>query len=146
MFSYPYKIYKTIIKGGTHYHVSFLDADGSMQDVEVHRKVYLEFIRSKRRENSQRRWDERYLSAVKFTDNILGNIQPKTPEDAYIGKEKYILLQEVLSELTVKQRRRFILYYGFKFTLEEIAEREGCSKRAIKFSIDGAKEKVVNNL
>ena len=47
-----------------------------------------------------------------------------------------------ISELPEIQKRRLILYYFQGLTYEQIAEMEGCTKRAVKFSVDIAVEKL----
>ena len=45
-------------------------------------------------------------------------------------------LHQAIAKLPEKQRRRLVLYYFGEFTYEQIAEMEGCTKRAVKFSVD----------
>ena len=45
-------------------------------------------------------------------------------------------LHQAIAQLPEKQRRRLVLYYFGEFTYEQIAEMEGCTKRAVKFSVD----------
>ena len=47
-----------------------------------------------------------------------------------------------ISGLPEIQKRRLILYYFQGLTYERIAEMEGCTKRAVKFSVDIAVEKL----
>ena len=55
---------------------------------------------------------------------------------------KYAQLHRAISELPEIQRRRLILYYFQGMTYEQIAGMEGCTKRAVKFSVDIAVEKL----
>ena len=43
------------------------------------------------------------------------------------------------------QRRRLKLYFFDELTYEQIAKLEGCTKRAVKFSVDIAVEKLKKN-
>ena len=45
-------------------------------------------------------------------------------------------LHQAIAQLPEKQRRRLVLYYFGEFTYEQIAGMEGCTKRAVKFSVD----------
>lgn len=45
-------------------------------------------------------------------------------------------LYKAIAQLPEKQRRRLVLYYFGELTYEQIAEMEGCTKRAVKFSVD----------
>ena len=59
--------------------------------------------------------------------------------------EKNILnekLREVISTLPEIQKKRLIKYYFENKTFEQIAKEENCTKRAVKFSIDIALEKI----
>ncbi|WP_347707225.1 RNA polymerase sigma factor [Anaerotruncus colihominis] len=44
-------------------------------------------------------------------------------------------LHRAIARLPEKQRRCLVLYYFGEFTYEQIAEMEGCTKRAVKFSV-----------
>ena len=48
----------------------------------------------------------------------------------------YIRLHAAIGLLPEVQRRRLWLYFFEELTYEEIAVMEGCTKRAVKFSID----------
>ena len=50
------------------------------------------------------------------------------------------LLNSALAEIPDKQRRRFILRHEHRMSLKEIARLEGCSERAVKYSIALAKK------
>ena len=56
-----------------------------------------------------------------------------------INKEK---LRDAIQELPKIQRERLKKYYFENKTFEEIAEEENCTKRAVKFSVDIAIEKI----
>ena len=45
-------------------------------------------------------------------------------------------LHQAIAKLPEKQRRRLVLYYFGEFAYEQIADMEGCTKRAVKFSVD----------
>jgi|GEM_PF-5029548 len=51
-------------------------------------------------------------------------------------------LHRAISVLPEIQKRRLILYYFQGLTFEQIAGMEGCTKRAVKFSVDIAVEKL----
>ena len=54
-------------------------------------------------------------------------------------------LHQAIARLPEKQRRRLVLYYFGEFTYEQIAEMEGCTKRAVKFSVDIALKNLKEN-
>lgn len=58
-------------------------------------------------------------------------------------------IQKALLSLNEIQRRKFVMYYIDEMTYEQIAKIEGCTKRAIKFSVDAARmnlQKMLKNL
>ena len=145
----PYTLRTEIVEGITHYYVSFADGQAIPRETKVSRPVYLEFCRFVKRERNLRRSDERHIEQSDLTDETLYNraLQPpKSVEDAAIDDIRDEQLRQVIAELPETQRRRFILYHEFGLTYEQIAEMEGCTKRAIKFSVDLAEEKIKEKL
>ena len=48
------------------------------------------------------------------------------------------ILHKAIAALPEIQRRRLVLYYFGDYTCEQIGEMEGCSKVAVKHSVDKA--------
>lgn len=71
---------------------------------------------------------------------------PETVEDAVSRNMEYELLHRAIAKLPEIQRRRLLLYFFGELTYEQIAELEGCTKRAVKFSVDIAIEKLKKDL
>ena len=63
-------------------------------------------------------------------------------EAATIRDMEYVRLHAAISSLPEIQRRRLWLHFFEEFTYEEIAVMEGCTKRAVKFSVDLALQKL----
>lgn len=59
-------------------------------------------------------------------------------EEIIIKKDCYELLHNAIRKLKKIQRERIIMYFFENLTLEEIARKEGCTKVAVKYSIDRA--------
>ena len=55
-------------------------------------------------------------------------------------------LHRAIAELPEIQKRRLILHFFRKLSYEQIAEMEGCTKRAVKFSVDIALKKIRKKL
>lgn len=75
--------------------------------------------------------------------------QPVKIEDLVFKKLLLDQIYNAMSQLNEIQRRRFIMYYIDEMTYEQIAKIEGCTKRAIKFSVDAARknlQKMLKNL
>lgn len=67
-------------------------------------------------------------------------------EDIVFKKSLFEKIYNAISQLNEIQRRRFIMYYLDEMTYEKIAEIEGCTKRAIKFSVDAARKNLQTEL
>jgi len=145
----PYTLRTEIIEGITHYYISFADGQAIPRETEVSRPVYLEFCRFVKRERNLRRSDERHMEQSDLTDEMLYNRAlrpPKNVEEMAFGSLRDEHLRQVIADLPEIQRRRFVLYHEFGLTYEQIADMEGCTKRAIKFSVDLAEEKIREKL
>lgn len=66
--------------------------------------------------------------------------QPEKIEDIVFKKLLLEKIYNAISQLNEIQRRRFIMHYLDEMTYDKIAEIEGCTKRAIKFSVDAARK------
>ena len=145
----PYTLRKEIIEGITRYYISFADGEAVCREIEVSRPVYLEFLRFVKTERNLRRWDERHTEQSELTDETLYKRAfhpPKELEDMFLDSLQNEQLRLAIQELPEIQRRRFILHHEFGLTYEQIADMEGCTKMAVKFSVDIAKEKIKENL
>jgi len=144
-----YTLHTEIIESITHYYVSFVDGEAIHREIEVSHHVYLEFWGFVKTERNLRRWNERHTEQSELTDETLYKRAlnpPKDLEDMFLDSLQNEHLRLAIQELPEIQRRRFILYHEFGFTYEQIAEMDGCTKRAVKFSVDLAKEKIKENL
>ena len=68
--------------------------------------------------------------------------KPESIEEEVSRNMEYELLHRVIEKLPEVQRRRLLLYFFGEMTYEQIAAIEGCTKRAVKFSVDIAIEKL----
>ena len=141
----PYTLHAEVIEGIMHYYVSFADDQDIQREIEVSKPVYLEFLRFIRKERNLRRWDERHTEQSELSDETLYKRAlnpPKDLEDMVFDSIRSEQLLLAIQELPEIQRRRFVLHHEFGLTYEQIAEMEGCTKMAVKFSVDLAKEKI----
>jgi len=67
---------------------------------------------------------------------------PKSAEEDAINKIYHEKLERAMKKLSPMHRRRILLYFEHNLSFSEIAEVEGCSKMAIKYSIDIALNKL----
>ena len=137
---------RTLAAGGiTRYFVSFVDGQALSHETEVSRPVYLEFLHFIRTERNLRRWDERHTEQSVLSDEMLFHRAlnpPNSVEDAVFKNLQYEQMQLALQQLPETQRRRLVLHHDSSLTYEQIAEMEGCTKMAVKYTIDKAESKI----
>ena len=141
----PYTLRTEIVEGIMHYYVSFKDGQAALRETEVSRPVYLEFLRFVKQERNLRRWDERHIEQSELSDETLYNRAlnpPKSVVETVFNSQRDERLRKAITELPEIQRRRFILYYEFGLTYEQIAEMEGCSFQAVAKSIKTAENNI----
>lgn len=68
--------------------------------------------------------------------------KPMELEDLVLQKVSFEELKNAINQLPEIQKRRIKLYYFEDKTFEEIAKLENCTKRAVKFSVDIALQKL----
>lgn len=85
-------------------------------------------------------WD-RHLEQSEQTEaslNARSVHHQETVEEAVFRHIESEMLHRAITTLTEVQRRRLLLYYFGNLTYQDIADREGCSKVAVKYTIDKA--------
>jgi RNA polymerase sigma-70 factor (ECF subfamily) len=140
-----YTLRTDIVDGITLYYVSFTDGQFIHREAEVSRPIYLEFLRFVKIERSLRHWDERHREYSELTDETLYSralTTPKSLEETIVDSLRDEHLRLVIQQLPKIQRRRFVLHHEFGLTYEQIATMQGCSTRAIEYSVSIAKEKI----
>jgi len=146
----PYTLRTEETEETTRYFASFDDGQGVLHEIEVSYAVYFElahgFVRTER---NLRRWDERYMEQSALTDKTLQKRAMRLSdnvEDTAFQNIHHALLWEAVGELPELQRRRFILYFIDGLTFEQIAERDRCTKMAVKYTVDKAKKAVIKKI
>ena len=127
------------------YFVSFTGGYGDFQRLESNENIYLALFDLNRRDRNLTRLDERNLEHSELTDETLikrSFKREKGIEELILEKEMKKIFWQAIGELPEIQRKRLLLYYDYGFSLKEIALIEGCSIRAVKYSIDIAKKKL----
>ncbi|OJU14088.1 MAG: hypothetical protein BGN88_12645 [Clostridiales bacterium 43-6] len=145
----PYKIRIEKTNNDKHYFVSFIDGQNSSQEIEVSFSVYREIECAMKEVQRLKRSDQRHIERFELSDELINkrmlSYQKEVDEIVFdIGLSYELNL--AISKLPKIQKRRFLLYYDKKFTYEQIAKLECCTKRAVKFSVDIAKEKVLEKI
>ncbi len=140
-----YSLEKIKGKNKDRYFVSFTDGYGEFQRLEINEDIYSALFELNKTDRNLTRSDERNLEHSELTDATLSRRsfeKPKGIEELILEKEMKKLFWKAIGELPNVQRKRLLLYYDYGFSLKEIAFRENCSIRAVKYSIDIAKKKL----
>lgn len=128
-----------------HYYVSFKDGQGVHICMEIEKELF-DILNEFELEDVAyiNEWKRHY--DLKDHDEVSINKQaisvPLTVEEIILEQIEEEQLHKAISLLPEKLRHRIELYYFEEMTYEEIALIEGCSKSAIKYSIDNAKKKI----
>lgn len=145
----PYTLRTEISGGITRYYVTFKDGQAVLREAEVSRSVYMEFLRFIKVERNLRRWDERHIEQITLSDEELYKralYRPKSLEETVCDSWQNERLWLAIRQLPEIQRRRLVLYHEFGLTYEQIAKMEGCTKMAVKYTIDKATAAIRKNL
>lgn len=130
------------------YTVEFIDNKKVLHKVEISEKVYQAFDRFELEDISQIHKFRKHIEHSEIYEETLEHrmlIKPISIEDEV---EEKILIEDIktiIDSLPDIQKRRLKKYYFEDKTFEQIAQEEGCTKRAVKFSIDIALEKISQN-
>ena len=126
-------------------YVSFKDSNNELKKVKIEDTIFNVFNQFELDDLSEmNEFDNHIEHSEIFDNNLYGRVRAKpiSVEEQAINN---ILIEKILDELSHLpdiQRRRFIKYYIYDFTLEEIAKSENCTKMAVKFSIDIVLKKI----
>ena len=91
----------------------------------------------------RRHWDDREFDEYIVATEGLLPYQP-TPEDIVCQRETLALLLSILDNCTAIQRERFLLFALYDYTYDEIGLLYGCSKYAVRDSIEAVRKKFQN--
>lgn len=130
----------TLIKTQGHqFFALFKDGEGKDQESEITEAVYLELLQQTREDDARLRWQSRHKDDH-FDMDTLSNVTVdhnyRSLEDAVTERVLSDEGHPLLRVLSVTQRRRVVMRYLEKMTLEEIAQQESCSIAAVKYCLD----------
>lgn len=133
----PYVIYK---KEGQAF-LSFKDGQGNGHTLEINKGLYEVFNLFELQDIKYLNVLSRHIEHSEVWDSTLNRRaleQPESTEEIVIKKIQKETLHRAICELPQIQKRRLVLYYFENMTYEQIAKLEGCSKVAVKYTIDKA--------
>lgn len=139
-----YNPYTLTEKEDKHF-LSFRDGQGVLRELQITKELYEALNRFELDDLSiLNEWD-RHIEHFEQSEQSLNRrafYKAESVEDAVLRNIEYERLHKAISKLPETQRRRLTLYYFHGLTYEQIAKMEGCTKRAVKFSVDIAIEKL----
>ncbi len=131
------------------YIVSFKDIKGIFHNVEVSKEIYMSFNSFELQDLRELNEYDRHIEHSEIFENNLTERAIDKPmlvdeivENQIINEE----LKKAIQNLPEIQRNRLKKYYFDNMSYEEIAKEERCTKRAVKFSVDIAIEKISKKL
>lgn len=131
------------------YIITFKDSKGVIQKVEVTKKIFNVFDRFELDDLKELNEYDNHIEHKEIFENDLYQYLSDTYQQVDIIVEKKMArdkLNESINKLPEIQKRRLKKYFFEDKTYEEIAAEENCTKRAVKFSIDIALEKLSKKL
>jgi len=142
----PYKLYTVGIKTDhPHYYLSFKDSTGVKQFMEIDKTLFDAFDRFELDDLSFMNEVDNHYEHSEQTEASLNRkaVVPQESVEETVSRHMEVeALHRAIAKLPDIQRRRLIMYYFGEFTYQQIAEMEGCTKRAVKFSVDCALDKL----
>ena len=127
------------------YYLSFKDGRGVMQNIEIEKVLYDLFNRFELEDISYLNRVSRHIEHSELTENSLNDrvfYKEESLEETVSRCIEYELLHKAISKLPETQRRRLLLYFFGELSYEQIAKLEGCTKMAVKGSVDIALKKL----
>lgn len=116
--------------------------------VDVSENIYLALDENRRKAENLYHEKRRHWDAHAFDESIIAkeshhhSIYMETPEETYFRKEKFKAVYETLATCTPIQRERFLLYALDGLSFAEIASQQGCSKYAVRDSVEAVRKKL----
>lgn len=130
-------------------YVSFKDSNNKLKKIEIKDDIFRAFNQFELDDLSEMNEFDNHIEHSEIFDNNLYGRSMKKSLSVEEQAMNNILIEKILDELSHLpgiQRRRFIKYYIYDFTLDEIAKSENCTKMAVKFSIDIVLKKIRKRL
>ena len=131
------------------YTVEFVDNQRVIHNIEISIEIYEAFDKFELEDVSQIHKYQRHIEHSEIYEDTLNSRAIKKSLGVDEIVEKKIIIEELktaIQELPDIQRNRLKKYYFDNKTFEEIAKEEKCTKRAVKFSVDIAIEKISKKL
>lgn len=140
----PYTIFTVGINSDEpHFYLSFGDSEGIRQCLEINKELYVMLDKFELEDLSIMNEMDNHYEHSELTEqslNARAATEPESLDEIVFRRLQVERLHTAISQLPEIQRRRVSLYYFDGLTYEQIAKMEGCTKMAVKKSVDGAIE------
>ena len=138
----PYRLFTVGINTEEpHYYVSFPDSQGVQICMEVNKVLFDTLNLFEFNDLSALNEMDNHFEQSELTEESLSKratVQQEPLDELVFERLQHQKLHKAISKLPELQRRRLVLYYFGGYTYEQIARIEGCSKVAVKYTIDKA--------
>ena len=138
----PYRLFTVGINTEEpHYYVSFPDSQGVQICMEISKVLFDTLDQFELIDLSVLNEMDNHFEQSELTEESLSKraaVQQEPLDELVFQKLQHQKLHKAISKLPELQRRRLVLYYFGGYTYEQIARIEGCSKVAVKYTIDKA--------
>ena len=127
------------------HYVTFMDYLNNEMCIEVAKDVFDVMDRFELEDVSQINKFKRHIEHLELSENELYKRSFNSQESLANRVHKEIevgRIRQAIERLPITQKRRTKMYYFDGMTYEAIARLEGCTKRAVKFSVDIALKKL----
>ena len=143
----PYSLESDI--SNNKYMVEFNDVNGKKHSIYISKEVYAALNQFELDDLKILNEYDRHTEHIEQTEESMYKKainHSKSVESIIIDKYTKKVLHSHISKLSDVQKRRLIMYFFDDMTLEEIGNKEKCSKVAVKKSIDSALKKLKNEI
>jgi RNA polymerase sigma factor (sigma-70 family) len=122
--------------------VSITQTNSQRVEIEVTKPVYDALDDLQRDHWRQERSESRHTCHIEMMrESELPHYKySKDPEQLLIEQIEATEIQQALHSLPLIQQKRFLLRHLIGLTIKQIAQLEGCSERAVKYSLKLARE------
>ena len=128
-----------------HYYISFQDGKGVTYEFEISEQLYSVFDSFELEDLSYLNVWDRHLEQSELYEDTLNKrtvMMLQNVEEIVLDKIMTEQLYRAIHELPQKQKRRLIMHYFEGMTFQKIASKEGCSIRAVEYSVHNAIRKL----
>jgi len=137
---FTYTVREETVDGVARYFAAFKDGGGLTQETEIPCEVYLALDLCRLDEKRQQNEFERHIERLALSEGQLAAraLRPPRPMEETVAQS--VDMQAALTTLTDTQRRRFLLYHEHGLSHKQISVVEGCSVRAVEYSVAAARK------